>query len=134
MDAYGPRIPIAWSGKDFFKADRAGGIHARRLANAIVQFGLASEAQVVLGCFPGDRSARLLSVTSSGGRTLEVNRLVEHFDLSLNRSGTAFPVDQLIDVARWGTSQIQASPGSDSIHHECQEYNSEGNLLGKLRG
>ena len=27
MDAYGPRVPIgggAWSGKDFFKADRAG--------------------------------------------------------------------------------------------------------------
>ncbi|MGB8029169.1 MAG: methionine adenosyltransferase domain-containing protein [Terracidiphilus sp.] len=35
VDAYGPQVPIgggALSGKDFFKADRAGTILARRLA------------------------------------------------------------------------------------------------------
>jgi len=105
VDAYGPRVPIgggAWSGKDFFKADRAGGLHARRLAKTIVQFGLAREAKVVLGWFPGDRSARLLSVTTVGGSPVDGNQLVSHFDLSLLRSGTSFPVENLADIARWG--------------------------------
>ena len=60
VDVYGPRVPIgggAWSGKDFFKADRARGLHAWRLAKLAVQFRLARQAQVVLGWFPGDRSA-----------------------------------------------------------------------------
>lgn len=38
------RVPIgggAWSGKDFLKADRAGGTQARRLAKMIVQIGLS---------------------------------------------------------------------------------------------
>ena len=42
VDAYGPRIPIgggALSGKDFFKVDRAGALHARRVAKAIVVTG-----------------------------------------------------------------------------------------------
>jgi S-adenosylmethionine synthetase len=105
VDAYGPRVPIgggAWSGKDFFKADRAGGMHARRLAKMIVQLGLAQEAHVTLGWFPGDRSARLLRVSTSGGKLLDVDKLVRHFDLSLLRSGTTFPVGDLVDVARWG--------------------------------
>lgn len=104
VDAYGPRVPIgggAWSGKDFFKADRAGGLHARRVAKLIAQLGLASEAQVVLGWFPGDRSARLLRVLS-GGSPLDVPLLLRHVDLSLLRSGTCFPVDDLVEVARWG--------------------------------
>ena len=44
VDAYGPRVPIgggALSGKDFFKADRAGAILARRLAKAVVMSGAA---------------------------------------------------------------------------------------------
>ena len=110
VDAYGPRVPIgggAWSGKDFFKADRAGGLHARRLAKAIVRLGLASEAQVVLGWFPGDRAARLLRIATGGGRSctgqgLDAACLEKAFDLSLLRSGTAYPVDDLVEVARWG--------------------------------
>ena len=105
VDAYGPRVPIgggAWSGKDFFKADRAGGMHARRLAKAIVQLGLAEEAQVVLGWFPGDRSARLLRATGVGGRNLEISQLLKHFDLSLKKSGESFCVDHLVELARWG--------------------------------
>ena len=42
VDAYGPRVPIgggALSGKDFFKADRAGAVLARRLAKAVVMRG-----------------------------------------------------------------------------------------------
>jgi len=105
VDAYGPRVPIgggAWSGKDFFKADRAGGLHARRLAKMIVQFGLAEEAEVVLGWFPGDRNARLLRTTGVNGAPLSVDRLCAHCDLSLLKSGTCFPVDNLVEVARWG--------------------------------
>ena len=105
MDAYGPRIPIgggAWSGKDFFKADRAGGMHARRLAKAVVQLGLAPEAQVVLGWFPGDRSARLLRATGAKGEVLKLNRLANAFDLSLLKSGKDFATNELVNLARWG--------------------------------
>ncbi len=105
VDAYGPRIAIgggAWSGKDFFKADRAGGLHARRLAKAIVRLGLATEATVTLGWFPGDRSARLIRVVGQDGQLLDAARLEKSFDLSLKRSGTCFPVDDLVQVARWG--------------------------------
>ena len=113
VDAYGPRIPIgggAWSGKDFFKADRAGGMHARRLAKMIVQLGLSKEAQVVLGWFPGDRSARLLRVTGAGGVSLEISQLVKHIDLSLKKSGESFCVDHLVEVARWGHFTDTALP------------------------
>lgn len=108
VDAYGPRVPIgggAWSGKDFFKADRAGGLHARRLAKLVVQLGLARQAQVVLGWFPGDRSARLLRATGDEGRPLDITKLAHHVDLSLLRSGTHFTVDNLVEVARWGHFQ-----------------------------
>jgi S-adenosylmethionine synthetase len=109
-DAYGPRVPIgggAWSGKDFFKADRAGGLHARRLAKAIVRLGLAREVQVVLGWFPGERSARVLRIGTRDERSeknggVDGERLEKAFDLSLLRSGAAYPLDALIGVARWG--------------------------------
>ena len=105
VDAYGPRVPIgggAWSGKDFFKADRAGGMHARRLAKMLVQLGVAKEAQVVLGWFPGDRQARLLRATGTGGIPLQVEQFSKNFDLSLNKSGSCFSRETLGDIARWG--------------------------------
>ena len=105
VDAYGPRGPIgggAWSGKDFYKADRAGGMHARRLAKMIVQLGLATEAQVVLGWFPGDQQARVLRATGAGGVPLQVEHVVKNFDLSLNKSGDSFSRKDLTDIARWG--------------------------------
>ena len=85
VDAYGPRVPIgggAWSGKDFYKADRAGGI--------------------VLGWFPGDQQARLLRATGPGGVALQVEQFVKNFDLSLNKSGDCFSRKDLTDIARWG--------------------------------
>jgi S-adenosylmethionine synthetase len=105
VDAYGPRVPIgggAWSGKDFFKADRAGGLHARRLARMAVLLGLATEVQITLGWFPGDRYARLLRAVGDGGRPLPLEALASQFDLSLLKSGTCFPVDDLPTLARWG--------------------------------
>jgi S-adenosylmethionine synthetase len=105
VDAYGPRVPIgggARSGKDCFKADRAGGLHARRLAKLVVQLGLARQAQVVLGWFPDDRSARLLQVWGDDERSIYIGKLASHVDFSLLRSGTSFAVIDLVEVARWG--------------------------------
>ena len=113
VDAYGPRVPIgggAWSGKDFFKADRAGALHARRLARFIVQLGLAREATVTLGWAPGDRQATVLDVVAEGGRVLDAARLGSVMDLSLKRSGEAFArTGGLVELARWGHFGEEAS-------------------------
>ena len=56
VDAYGPTVPIgggAWSGKDFHKVDRLGGLLARSLAKRAVLRGLAGEARVTLAYAPG---------------------------------------------------------------------------------
>lgn len=105
MDAYGPRVPIgggAWSGKDFFKADRAGGLHARRLAKLIVRLGLATEARVTLHWFPGDREARVLDIVTSGECPLAAEQVSTLMDFSLKRSGESFAVPDLVEIARWG--------------------------------
>ncbi len=63
VDAYGPGVPIgggAWSGKDFMKVDRLGGMAARRLALESLLASGADEAQVTLAYLPGgDRPARV---------------------------------------------------------------------------
>ena len=56
VDAYGPTVPIgggAWSGKDFHKVDRLGGLLARSLAKRAVLRALAGEVQVTLSYTPG---------------------------------------------------------------------------------
>ena len=56
MDAYGCSVPIgggAWSGKDFAKVDRLGGMLARRLANLAIGQHLGTQAQVTLTYTPG---------------------------------------------------------------------------------
>ena len=58
VDAYGPAVPIdggALSGKDFFKVDRAGALHARRIAKPVVPTGSASETSLCLALFKGKR-------------------------------------------------------------------------------
>jgi S-adenosylmethionine synthetase len=105
MDAYGARVAIgggAWSGKDFFKADRAGGMHARRLAKWVVQLGLATQARVTLHWLPGDRDARVLNIETPPGQSVSAGQIARCVDLSLARSGENFSVDTLIEVARWG--------------------------------
>jgi S-adenosylmethionine synthetase len=113
MDAYGPRVPIgggAWSGKDFFKADRAGGLHARRVAKLAVELGLSNEATVTLGWFPGDREARILDIATPPGRSVSSDALARCVDLSLRYSGEQFPVDDLAEVARLGHFQNADRP------------------------
>ncbi len=106
VDAYGPRVPIgggALSGKDFFKADRAGAIHARRLAKAVVLTGLTEEATVRLAWYPGAVSAQVLSIESGEGRELSVGNWEDMFDLSLVAAGERWSNrTTLVDIARYG--------------------------------
>jgi S-adenosylmethionine synthetase len=106
VDAYGPRVPIgggALSGKDFFKADRAGAIIARRLAKAVVLTGVASECIAKLAFFPGDEEARLVSLQNELGEDLSVTRWQQLLDLSLAGTGDRWTADSnLVDVARYG--------------------------------
>jgi S-adenosylmethionine synthetase len=114
VDAYGPRVPIgggAWSGKDFFKADRAGGIHARRIAKLAVMTGLCDEALVRLLWLPGDRIPRLLPIKAGNGRTFRTAGFESLLDLSLARSGQDFGnVPNLVSLARWGMFSDSSLP------------------------
>ena len=114
VDAYGPRVQIgggAWSGKDFFKADRAGGLHARRLAKLVVRLGLAAEARVTLGWRPGDRAARVLQISTDRGDLDASGALGEMIDLSLVRSGEEFSrTEDLVGISRWGHFSDRTMP------------------------
>ena len=106
VDAYGPRIPIgggALSGKDFFKVDRAGALHARRVAKAIVVTGAAREAIVRLAWFPGDREGRLLSIENEDRKQLDPKPWQRLFNLSLEVSGEKWGhAANLVTIARNG--------------------------------
>ena len=106
VDAYGPGVPIgggALSGKDFFKVDRAGALHARRVAKAVVMTGVATEATVTLEWVPGSSVARILDIRCEGDRHLEPAPWSRLFDLSLESGGSAWTgAADLVDVARFG--------------------------------
>ena len=106
VDAYGPRAPIgggALSGKDFFKADRAGALAARRLAKAVVISGAARECIATLAIFPGDRDFRVFSLADESGRQLDRRRWTRLFDLSLECAGKAYSrTAGLAEIARSG--------------------------------
>ena len=104
-DAYGPRVPIgggALSGKDFFKADRAGAVLARRVAKAVVMSGAAAECAATLMIAPGDREFRIVSLV--GGQTsLDPHRWARLIDLSLARAGESYAaLAGLAGLARYG--------------------------------
>jgi S-adenosylmethionine synthetase len=106
VDAYGPAVAIgggALSGKDFFKVDRAGALHARRVAKAIVLTGIASEATVTLLWRPGVDAASVVAVDCSPAQQLDLAAWNQLFDLSLEASGEAWTNStDLITVARFG--------------------------------
>jgi S-adenosylmethionine synthetase len=105
VDAYGPRVPIgggALSGKDFFKADRAGAVLARRLAKAVVMSGAAPECIAALAIAPGDRMFRIVSLVSAGA-ALDPRRWAGLIDLSLIKAGESYAgVTGLAELARHG--------------------------------
>ena len=106
LDAYGPRVAIgggALSGKDFFKADRAGAILARRLAKAVVMTGAARECRAVLAFLPGAGEARIVSLVNERGDVLDAGRWSRLMDLSLAAVGQHYArVPCLAEIARWG--------------------------------
>ena len=106
VDAYGPRVAIgggALSGKDFFKADRAGAIIARRLTKAVVLTGAAHECLATLAFLPGASEAKIISLCGDAGRQLDAARWGQLLDLSLERSGGRYALTtSLVEIARWG--------------------------------
>jgi S-adenosylmethionine synthetase len=106
VDAYGPRVPIgggALSGKDFFKVDRAGALHARRIAKAVVIAGTAKEVLVKIGWFPGDSDGRLISIEAEDGKMIDLDAWQNLFDLSLETSGCNWTGNgDLVKIARFG--------------------------------
>jgi S-adenosylmethionine synthetase len=106
VDAYGPRVPIgggALSGKDFYKADRAGGILARRLAKAVVLTGAARECTATFAFVPGAERCRVISLLDEDHNDLQCNRWSGLMDLSLAAAGDRYTnAEDLIDVARRG--------------------------------
>ena len=106
VDAYGPRVAIgggALSGKDFFKADRAGTIIARRLAKAVVLTGAARECLATLAFLPGASEAKIVSLCGDDGQQLDVARWGHLLDLSLEGIGERYALTaSLAEIARWG--------------------------------
>jgi S-adenosylmethionine synthetase len=103
VDAYGPRVPIgggALSGKDLFKADRAGTILARRIAKAVVKTRAARECCATLAIFPGETAFQVVGLTTENGN-LDTERWARLFDLSLESIGENYD-PALIDCARYG--------------------------------
>jgi S-adenosylmethionine synthetase len=116
VDAYGPGIPIgggAWSGKDFRKVDRLGGLLARELALKAVSRGLGSEARVVLEYNPGCNQPVSIDLICDDARQ-EGNVIgmlgspdVENYSVSSRYIHELFNEDQgdsesLMNLARWG--------------------------------
>ena len=92
-DAYGPRVPIgggALCGKDFFKADRALAVLARRVAKLVVMTGVARECTATLSIFPGRRAASIASLRTGDNRLLDPARWSALFDLSLSNLGNSY--------------------------------------------
>ena len=107
VDAYGPGVPIgggAWSGKDFFKVDRLGGMAARRVALASLVASDADEALVTLSYLPGgDRPSRV-DLLLDGRPSGRVVVPPEFGDLESRAMHARFApaAEQAIDLARWG--------------------------------
>lgn len=128
VDAYGPTVPIgggAWSGKDFNKVDRAGGLLARCMALSAVLEGESGEALVTLAYMPGCTGPVDVRVRLDGEerplaglpRTAEIPR--GNAMCSTEWMNTDHP---LVDLARWGHQQAglpwECLPGTCCRHKE----------------
>jgi S-adenosylmethionine synthetase len=100
-------VPIgggAMSGKDLWKADRAGPLIARDLAiQGVQRFGM-TECAVTLAICPGDRAFRVASVVGTNGASAPAAaaaQLEGLIDLRLASRGES-DLGDLVDRARWG--------------------------------
>jgi S-adenosylmethionine synthetase len=111
VDAYGPGVPIgggAWSGKDFRKVDRLGGLLARAMARSCIARALGREALVTLEYTPGCAAPVFVEVCLDGGAAPAVAEAL-HEDAGTGndaawRRFVACERD-LVDLARWGHQQ-----------------------------
>ena len=114
VDAYGPRVPIgggALCGKDFYKADRAGAIIARRLAKAVVMTGAARECTATVAFLPGAEQACVVSLRNGDGDELDSARWAALIDLSLQGAGDRYTgATDLVEIARNGHFTSYARP------------------------
>lgn len=108
VDAYGPGVPIgggAWSGKDFNKVDRIGGLLARRLALSIVREGGAEEAQVTLSYTPGCTAPVDLRILRDGSPVplsqFPITAAISRSNIAVAAEWNRCPIP-LPDLARWG--------------------------------
>ncbi|MBM4345943.1 MAG: methionine adenosyltransferase domain-containing protein [Deltaproteobacteria bacterium] len=114
VDGYGPQVPIgggAWSGKDFRKVDRLGGLLARQLAVRAVRLGLGERATVTLHYHPGsERPAHIALHLDGVPCDGDVVARLGHPDvdnLTVWQRFVAAP-QSLVDLARWGHQQAGA--------------------------
>jgi len=124
VDAYGPTVPIgggAWSGKDFRKVDRIGGLLARELAlDAVAESG-ASEALVTLEYIPGCAAPVHVGLQLDGKPcsldSLPTTASIPTDNLSTWRRyvGVGIP---LVDLARWGHQQ-PGTPWEAALPFTC---------------
>jgi len=111
VDAYGPTVPIgggAWSGKDFHKVDRIGGLLARELALACLHEGLAEEALVTLEYTPGCERPVHVAVRLDG-RPCGLDLIERLGNPSLDNLSVwqryVRCKANLVELARWGHQQ-----------------------------
>ncbi len=124
VDAYGPAVPIgggAWSGKDFNKVDRAGGLLARELARELVVSRGLHDAMVTLEYIPGCDAPVSLEAIVDGSRlegdtdSILTNPLNSNKVVSQRYSKQTIP---LVELARWG-HQIRGVPWENGLPLYC---------------
>ena len=114
VDAYGPGVPIgggAWSGKDFFKVDRLGGMAARRVALESLLASSAEEAMVTLSYLPGgDRPARVdLLLDGAPSAAVVIPRAFGRLESGWLHKLFVTAEAELTELARWG-HQVEGMP------------------------
>jgi S-adenosylmethionine synthetase len=114
VDAYGPGVPIgggAWSGKDFFKVDRRGGMAARRVALESLLASDAEEATVTLSSLPGgDWPARVdLLLDGTPSAAVVVPRSFGRLECARLHELFSRVTPPLVELARWG-HQVEGVP------------------------
>jgi S-adenosylmethionine synthetase len=115
VDAYGPTVPIgggAWSGKDFHKVDRLGGLLARELALLAVKHGLCHESLVTLEYIPGcDRPIRIDLICDKVPFSSDVLKALGEPDVNNLTVWSEYikVKTELSQLARWG-HQISGVP------------------------
>ena len=110
VDAYGPGVPIgggAWSGKDFFKVDRLGGMAARRVALESLVASDANEALVTLTYLPGgDRPARVdLLLDGQPSNRIVIPRAFGALESRVLHGLFVVASAHAVHLARWGHQQ-----------------------------